>query len=88
MAENRAKPSELRLLGRAIRQIRAEHDTSIEELAESTGVEPSCIRALEDGRLDPDYELLLALSEGLRVQPSTLVLRAEALGAAEKAHQT
>jgi hypothetical protein len=37
------------------------------------------VRALEAGQLDPTYELLLALADGLDVRVSAFVIRAEAL---------
>jgi hypothetical protein len=39
------------------------------------------IAELEAGRLDADYDLLLALAEGLGVRASAFFLRAEELGA-------
>jgi transcriptional regulator with XRE-family HTH domain len=50
---------------------------SAEELAGATGISRQRIAALETGRHDPTYELLLALAEGLDVQPSALVTLAE-----------
>jgi transcriptional regulator with XRE-family HTH domain len=38
-----------------------------------------CVDALETGQLDPTYELLLALADGLGVEPSALVILAERL---------
>jgi transcriptional regulator with XRE-family HTH domain len=66
-------------LGLALGQIREEHGVSADQLAAATGVELARVRALEDGRLDPAYELLLALADGLGVRPSAFVIRAEAL---------
>jgi transcriptional regulator with XRE-family HTH domain len=79
VSESQATPDDLLLLGHAIRETRTERSIGVAELAGAAGVEPSDIRDLEDGRLDPTYDLLLALADGLSVQPSTLVLRAEAL---------
>lgn len=73
--------TDLLLLGKAIAQIRAERGLSVGELAAATGVEIARVQALEAGQLDPDYELQLALAEGLGVQPSALVIRAEELQA-------
>lgn len=55
-----------------------------DELARATGLSRQRIDALETGQLDPTYELLLALAEGLGVQPSALVLLSEQLKAAEE----
>ncbi len=48
-------------------------------LAQTTGVAPTRIRALEAGTLDPDYGLLLVLAEGLGVSAAAFVLRSEDL---------
>jgi ribosome-binding protein aMBF1 (putative translation factor) len=66
-------------LGQAIRQTRAQQGVSTSELAAATGVEQQCINALESGELDPAFDLLLALADGLGVRPSTFVIRAEEL---------
>jgi XRE family transcriptional regulator, fatty acid utilization regulator len=79
VSESQATPDELLLLGRAIREARTERDLGVPELAAAAGIEPSDIGDLEEGRLDPTYDLLLAIADSLSVQPSTLVLRAEAM---------
>jgi DNA-binding XRE family transcriptional regulator len=76
---------DLLLLGRAIREIREERDVTAADLAGATEVELAQIRALEAGRVDPTYELLLALAEGLGVRPSAFVIRAEALATEDRA---
>lgn len=52
---------------------------STADLAVATGMTRDRIDALESGRLDPTYELMLALGEGLGTQPSALVTLAEQL---------
>jgi DNA-binding XRE family transcriptional regulator len=76
---------DLLLLGRAIGQIREERGVAAAELAAASDVALAQIRALEAGRVDPTYELLLALAEGLGVRPSAFVIRAEALAAEDQA---
>ncbi len=49
------------------------------QLAAAAGVDLGRVAALEEGRLDPSYELLLALGDGLGVRASALVIRAEEL---------
>lgn len=68
-------------LGLAIAESRRERGVSAEQLAAETGAEPEDVQALEAGRLDPTYDLLLALAQGLGVRASELVIRAEALAA-------
>jgi len=50
---------------------------STSELADVAGVERLRISTLEAGTLDPSYELLIALAEGLGVELSALVVGAE-----------
>ena len=75
---------DLLVLGRAIREIREQRDVTAEHLAAATDVELDQIEALEAGRVDPTYELLLALAEGLGVRASAFVIRAEALAAEDR----
>jgi transcriptional regulator with XRE-family HTH domain len=70
-------------LGRAISEIRADRGADVAQLAIAAGVDRRRIAALEAGRLDPAYELLLALGDGLGVPVSAFVLRAEELLAEE-----
>jgi DNA-binding XRE family transcriptional regulator len=76
---------DLLLLGRSIREIREERNTTAADLAAAADVELAQIRALEAGRVDPTYELLLALAEALGVRPSAFVIRAEALATEDPA---
>jgi transcriptional regulator with XRE-family HTH domain len=68
---------ELARLGVAVRKLREECQLNRSELAGAAGVTEGRVRALEDGRLDPDYVLLVRLAKALGVRPSALVLRAE-----------
>jgi transcriptional regulator with XRE-family HTH domain len=52
---------------------------SADELAGATGMSRQRIDALETGHLDPTYEQLLAIADGLGTQPSVLVTVAEQL---------
>lgn len=79
MPTSRQPEQELVLLGQAIRQVREQRGLSTGELAASLGIERERLDALEAGRLDPAYDLLLALAEGLGVRPSAFVIRAEEL---------
>jgi transcriptional regulator with XRE-family HTH domain len=71
--------ADLPTLGRALRRLREQRRMSADELAGAVGIDRRRIDALEAGRLDPGYELLLALADALDVQPSALVLLAERL---------
>ena len=69
--------TDLALLGRAVRHLREERSLSAERLAEAAGMTRQRIAMLEAGRLDPTYELLLALADALHTQPSVIVALAE-----------
>jgi transcriptional regulator with XRE-family HTH domain len=70
-------------LGRAIRELRLDRGMGVAQLASAAGVDLRRIAALEAGRVDPAYELLLALGDGLGVSVSAFVIRAEELLAEE-----
>ncbi len=76
------RPVDLASLGRAVRRMREQRGVSAEELAAATGMARQRIDALETGRLDPTYELLVALTEALQTRPSALVGLAEQLSEA------
>lgn len=76
---------ELALLGQTIRELREQHRLKLSELAAAVGVAERRIKALEDGRLDPDYVLLVRLAKTLHVRPGSLVSRAEELANASRA---
>ncbi len=79
MPESRQRDADLLVLGRAVRRMREQQGMSADELAGATGMGRERVDALESGRLDPTYELLLALADGLGTQPSALVILAEQL---------
>jgi transcriptional regulator with XRE-family HTH domain len=71
---------DLRFLGEAIREIREQRGLSPGELASAIGVSRARLVALEEGRVEPDYLLLVAVSKGLGGRTS-IFLRAEELAA-------
>ena len=80
MLEVKQSELDLLILGKAFREIREQHGLGAGELATATGVDGVRIAALEEGRLDADYDLLLTLAEGIGVRASAFFLRAEELG--------
>jgi transcriptional regulator with XRE-family HTH domain len=76
-----SKPHEQDLvaLGQAVSRLRQQRSMSTKELAEATAIERLRISKLEAGKLDPTYDVLIALAEGLGIQPSALVIHAEEL---------
>jgi transcriptional regulator with XRE-family HTH domain len=73
------KYPDLPTLGRAIRHMREQSGISAEELAATTGIARQRIDSLERGRLDPTYETLFTLADGLGVKLSELLSLAERL---------
>ncbi len=67
----------LTVLGYAVRQVREERGMNARELASAAGVRLSVLEAIEAGRLDPTYEVLVSLAQGCELGPATFVLRAE-----------
>lgn len=82
LSESGYRDADLVLLGRAVRRMREQRGMSVDELASVTGTHRTRVEALETGRLNPGYDLLLAVAEGLEIQPSALVTLAEQLGEA------
>lgn len=61
--------------------MREQRGMSADAVAEASGVGRDGLRALEAGQLDPTYELLVEIADGLGAQPSELVILAERLDA-------
>lgn len=59
--------------------MRQERGLDLVELADAATLDVRSVAALELGRIDPPYDMLIALSEGLGVRPSILFIRADAL---------
>jgi transcriptional regulator with XRE-family HTH domain len=70
---------ELATLGDAVRAMREEQLLSLDDLALAAAVDPARLAALEEGRLDPGFELLLRLAEAMHTRVAAFVLKAEAL---------
>jgi transcriptional regulator with XRE-family HTH domain len=66
-------------LGQAIREVRERQGQSVRELAAASGRSERTITRIEAGERESDYELLLALADGLGVRASVFVLRMEEL---------
>jgi transcriptional regulator with XRE-family HTH domain len=57
--------------------MREQRNMNADELVKASGVPREQLDALEAGQLDPTYELLLEIADGLGAQPSALVILAE-----------
>ena len=71
---------DLLVLGKAIQEVREQHGLDVADLAAAAGMAPARVAALESGRLDPDFELLLALAKSMGIRPTAFFVRAEELG--------
>lgn len=65
--------AELARFGESFRQVREQQRVSVADLAARTGIDAQRISALEAGRLDPAYDVMIALADGMGVPLSALV---------------
>ncbi len=65
--------AELIRFGQKIRQVREQQAISVAELAARTGVDAMQINALEAGRFDPPFDVMIALADGIGVRLSALI---------------
>jgi transcriptional regulator with XRE-family HTH domain len=71
--------TELAALGKAIRALRVERGISLSDF-DAAGVKPGVLDDLENGRLDPPFDLLLRVCRAMGVTPGIIVRRAESIG--------
>ena len=64
---------ELIRFGQTIRQVREREGISVAELAARTGIDARQISALEAGRFDPPFDVMIALADGIGVRLSALI---------------
>jgi transcriptional regulator with XRE-family HTH domain len=76
----RTHEHDLRVLGRAIRELREQQGLGADALAAAAGIAREDFAAIEAGRRDPGYRRLLRLAAGLGVRPRVLLLHVEELG--------
>ncbi len=65
--------------------MREQHGLSADDLAAASGVAPARVAALEEGQLDPDFELLRALATSMGITQTAFYVRAEELGGSQDA---
>jgi transcriptional regulator with XRE-family HTH domain len=70
---DRTPRSELVVLGRVIREAREQKGMTVAELAEAAGFKRRRLVRIEEGELDPRFDGLMALADGLGVPPATIV---------------
>ena len=63
---------ELVRLGEAFRQARGLEGVTVAELASRTGIDAQQIGDIEAGQLDPAFDVMCALAEGIGVRLSAL----------------
>lgn len=83
MSESEQEQRDRRILGEAVRQVRERERLSIDEVSAASGVPSRRIAAIEAGRLDPRFELLLTLAQAMGVRLSAFINRGEELEAEE-----
>lgn len=69
--------TDLVVLGEVVRELRARHAISQEELGYRSGLHRNYVGAIERGEINPTFRTLLRLTGGLDVQLSALVARYE-----------
>jgi transcriptional regulator with XRE-family HTH domain len=77
---------ELSALGQAIRLTRVERSMSPAQLAAAASIYRRRLDAIEEGRFDPAYDVLIALAAGLGVELAALVTRAEFIAGQDTHH--
>jgi ribosome-binding protein aMBF1 (putative translation factor) len=63
----------LHAFGRAVRELRARHDLSQEELGFRSSLHRNYVGAIERGEINPTFRVLLKLSSGLAMPLSEIV---------------
>jgi transcriptional regulator with XRE-family HTH domain len=71
------KPPTRAALGRSIRQLRLEHELTIEALAGRAHMHPTFLSSIERGQANPSWDKLSALATALDVPISEIAKRAE-----------
>ena len=82
MSEPGQAERELGVFGGAIREIREQHGVGIDAVAAAVGIEPARLEAVEQGRLDPDYVLIVRVAEAVGVRAGEFFVHAEKLAVA------
>jgi len=62
-----------------MREMRVERGVSVADAAAGARVTPRRLTAVEDGRREADYELIVRLADALGVRPAEFIRRAEHL---------
>lgn len=70
---SRALSADHLALGAIVRQLRARHAVSQEQLGARVGLHRNYVGAIERGEINPTYRTLLILAQGLEVRLSTIV---------------
>lgn len=65
--------AELIRFGQTIRQVREREGVSVADLAARTGIDPEQINAIEAGQIDPAFDVMMAMADGIGVRLSALI---------------
>jgi transcriptional regulator with XRE-family HTH domain len=79
-AKTRARSPAMGDLGRAIRELRREHELTIEALAFAAGIHPTYVSSIERGLRNPSWMVLCALAGALEIPVVDLARRVESAG--------
>jgi DNA-binding XRE family transcriptional regulator len=71
-------------LGRTVRQLREQQNMTKAALADAAGITPGRLTAIEAAKLDPRWDVLLALADGLSVPCAQLVANIDANASATR----
>ena len=83
MPRSEDENAQLLAFGRSVGRIRRQRSMSVDALATASGIAGERVGALERGALDPTYEEMLAIADGLEVDLAALLALAEELEAAD-----
>lgn len=72
-----ARQPQLRALGRILRTTREEHDLSAQQLASKASIPLWKLTATEEGRLDPEFDMLTKLADALPIGLGEIFTKAE-----------
>jgi transcriptional regulator with XRE-family HTH domain len=59
--------------GQSIREVREREGVSVADLAARTGIDALRIHAIEAGQIDPAFDVMVALADGIGVRLSALI---------------
>ncbi len=68
-----------RYIAANVRELRTRGDTTQDQLAEHTGIDPTYMQRIEYGQVNLSLDILIAMADALEVHPARLLQEAELL---------